>query len=429
MAAVTMFLLLFATLLLLARRYPQLRGALLAAVLVRLLLLWVHHNIFRLIPGRADVYTFYFDAIHQSEFGFWGSLATFNISSSNGYSAILGALFSLLGPSWFIGEVGNIVLSLVVVVLTFKLARNCGADLKAAKTAAMIMAVVPSTAQYGVVALREMVLVTAFMFGLVELTANKFHLRSVRGIGLFCLWCMVAAAFHGAMVIAVAGLVAGLYAFQIWAADGVRMTRNQIATNVVLMVLVVATLASINGWVNSVGLNKVSGIDEGNFVDNINHQTSNASRGNSAYLTGLSATNPVQLILFAPLRVVYFLFSPMPWDVRSFGHLLGFLDAWLYLWVVVMIWRGFKAKVMTQRSLVVLGVVSTLILAFAFGTSNAGTAIRHRAKMSYALVAVACVARQRSRAQRLQTASRRPRRFYMPAVSPLPSITNEKPTA
>jgi hypothetical protein len=373
-------------------RYPAIRGIMLTAWAVRMLLLLIHHQIFVLLPGRGDARTFYLEALDFSQLGFAGALGEFTVTHSTGFSALMGAMLAMFGRAIMVMELLNISMGLAVVALVYRLALNCGADRSQAKRAALIMALVPSTAQYSVVALREMILVLPFMLGLVALTARRTH-ATVDGMILFSFWCGVAAMFHGGMILGIVGLGAGAFIFQMFASRLPGQPRPNIFMNLLLMALFAGLVSLTGNLVGEVGLNKVSDFSGGNLVDQINVATQSAARGGSGYLHDFSVDDYGDVALSVPLRLFYFFFSPLPWDIRSVGHVIGFLDVLLYAFCFREFWRAYKANALSPKVLMVLGVVMTIAMAYAFGSSNAGTAIRHRAKFSYALVAIACAAR------------------------------------
>lgn len=114
-----------------------------------------------------------------------------------------------------------------------------------------------------------------------------------------------------------------------------------------------------------------------------------SASGRAAYLGGADFSNPVLDVLFLPVRVLYFLFTPFPWMIRSALDIVGFLDAVLYLWLCIPmcekirdIYKKGNAKSREDRFMLLLFVTLIIIIAmFAAVTSNYGTAIRHRCKL------------------------------------------------
>ena len=109
--------------------------------------------------------------------------------------------------------------------------------------------------------------------------------------------------------------------------------------------------------------------------------------GRSAYDVGLFTGNTVvDFIINTPLRMIYFLLSPMPWDWRGFTDVAAFsVSSGLYICVFViffwMLWKVHERNWNKQMAVILFVITTALIFVFAWGTSNAGTAIRHRDKM------------------------------------------------
>lgn len=100
--------------------------------------------------------------------------------------------------------------------------------------------------------------------------------------------------------------------------------------------------------------------------------------GGSNYLMNVrNLTSMPQLLFWTPVRCVYFWLSPMIYDVRSVKDLVAVvLDV---LPAAAMLYRIFK-KENCRDGKYMLGAAELLLftLMFAWGTSNAGTAMRHR---------------------------------------------------
>lgn len=107
----------------------------------------------------------------------------------------------------------------------------------------------------------------------------------------------------------------------------------------------------------------------------------------SMYLADLKIDSFQSMILYSPLKLFYFLFSPMPWDFRGMMDVISFmLDSLFYVGFFYMIYfvklRQAKYKYLRGS---LLGFWIAVVL-FSWGTIAAGTAIRHRAKFFPVLV-------------------------------------------
>jgi len=116
--------------------------------------------------------------------------------------------------------------------------------------------------------------------------------------------------------------------------------------------------------------------------DDVRYFTENRARGGSAYLINMQATNIVQWLIFTPIRMLYFKFSPLPWYWRGFSDISAFfMNSVLIIATYITVFKSIKIKNETRNLLLVMLVLLlTIALMFAWGVSNAGTAIRHREK-------------------------------------------------
>lgn len=115
-----------------------------------------------------------------------------------------------------------------------------------------------------------------------------------------------------------------------------------------------------------------------------------SARGGAAYLVGFTPNSILDIIIQTPVRMVYFLFAPFPWMISSSGQILGLIDALLYLVLVFYSIRGLKylKKYNNQAFWAVTLMLLIMIATFAWVTSNFGTAIRHRQKIVWLIIAV-----------------------------------------
>ena len=64
--------------------------------------------------------------------------------------------------------------------------------------------------------------------------------------------------------------------------------------------------------------------------------------GTAAYPEWLIPRSTIELFYKVPLRGVYFLFSPFPWDVKELKHLIGLFDAFLFIYLISLIIKNLK---------------------------------------------------------------------------------------
>ena len=107
--------------------------------------------------------------------------------------------------------------------------------------------------------------------------------------------------------------------------------------------------------------------------------------GGSAYLTWIDMNSYFQAIFFSPLKMFYFLFSPIPIDWRNLGDLLAFiLDSVFYIYFSAVIVKSREIKYKNDYKLfrkVLIACILIFVFVFSYGTKTAGTAMRHRNKI------------------------------------------------
>ena len=90
-----------------------------------------------------------------------------------------------------------------------------------------------------------------------------------------------------------------------------------------------------------------------------------------------------------PIRSIYFLFSPFPWDVKKISHLVGLFDSLLYITLAFLIFLNLKAILKDPTLKIILLILICYFIIFGVGVSNFGTGIRHRSKFLIELILLA----------------------------------------
>lgn len=84
-----------------------------------------------------------------------------------------------------------------------------------------------------------------------------------------------------------------------------------------------------------------------------------------------------------PVRMFYFVASPLPWSWRGLSDIIAFFfSSLVFLYVYYRAYQELKKGDTRNRTMILIFVVLSLCsaLIFAWGVSNAGTAVRHREK-------------------------------------------------
>lgn len=110
----------------------------------------------------------------------------------------------------------------------------------------------------------------------------------------------------------------------------------------------------------------------------------NYIEGGSQYLGKYKVNKPKDLLLFIPLKAIYFIGSPFPWDWRGIKDILSFVfDTLFYLTPLLISFFNMKKVRKNIFNYSVLWILILSIIVYGYGTFNAGTAIRHRGKFIF----------------------------------------------
>ena len=119
-------------------------------------------------------------------------------------------------------------------------------------------------------------------------------------------------------------------------------------------------------------------------IETISDIANTSTDGGSSYAVYVGNSESISsMLIFSLPRIVYFLFSPFPWQWRGIKDILAFMfSSVFYMWsikdAVYCLRYGKKNKTLIIALMILL---LSVVFVFAWGVSNTGTATRHREKM------------------------------------------------
>ena len=112
-------------------------------------------------------------------------------------------------------------------------------------------------------------------------------------------------------------------------------------------------------------------------------------RGDAKYPDWTIAKSENELIYKIPIRAIYFIFSPFPWELKKSSHLIGLLDGTLYMLMAYLIFRNRKVIWSDPALRMIFLILLTYIIVYGIATGNFGTGLRHRTKFSIMFILLA----------------------------------------
>ena len=349
------------------------------------LILIVMHRLGVFSPPGANADAARFTRVAQ-EWSFleWGDLLVRVDATHSHFYALLGAIVhKVVGISNLVLPAFNFLFGHIVIIvgglIVYQLFNK-----RAAVMAAYILALYPFAAFNSIIALREEVGIMFFMIGLL------FFLRWVGGRSLLGIvpafvFFGVAVTFHPGWIgvfVGVAFYLTFLLLRSLLAMRHKNFSRLEGAHIVLAFVFLIGAmgLVGLNGGI-SLGKGIEVGTEaEGSIGDTIAGRFTREPSGGSAYPSFVATGNPYAQPWLIPARIVYFHFSPFPWDIRSPHHLLGLVSSSLYFFLTWRVYRGWHEITRKDECVAALFIFGALTLIFALGVTNVGTAIRHKTK-------------------------------------------------
>ncbi len=140
-------------------------------------------------------------------------------------------------------------------------------------------------------------------------------------------------------------------------------------------------------------LEKVGGGDIERIIM-ANNYTSLKQSG-SGYLKNITTTSLAQIIMYLPLFIFYFLYSPTPDMIRGIIDIISFaLNSSIYIYLTIYgyyLYRKIKRRLSKKERMIIKCLFISAfftVAVFSIGTRNAGTALRHRDKLVPILIII-----------------------------------------
>lgn len=360
---------------------------LIVAYLVRILILFLDYNGVPILHSGADTESFYKIAV--SNMNNWSGQHYYLTN----YTVFLTYLFKLIGPQRLFAQYINVILGIATMVYTYKCLVLTKVSHKATVIAMWILAFMPNQVIFSAILLREAIIISTFTISLY------FLLKWIKKAGLstmvLCVFFIVlSSVMHSGML----GITIGyLIVFATYDHRSSSIKFNQqllIALPIILIFMVVLLQSGIATSYLNFLLNPDDMSSSEALLDRVTIESSDAG---SAYLVGINSDSLPKLVLLLPLKVFYFLFSPMPWSWRGISDIIAFvLDSTVFIWLFWIIYRSKKRKLVSDTQLrdivhIIMLCTWLSITMYALGTSTAGTAMRHRANFFPALLTCAMI--------------------------------------
>lgn len=303
------------------------------------------------------------------------------------FSYLIGYIFRLTGASRLWGEYIIVLFSIATMLVAVQIMRELRLSAHDKKICMALLCCAPNYIFLSVVFRRETIITCMVSLSLL------YFLRWARGVKgdvsliKAVVFGLIASLFHGGTGLIVVAYLGFRLLYDPRTAKFKLKAKNLIFGSVFLLVflLVFSRYGSV-------------------FFDKLEDKTDLASVASQRDVGGSSyaryvgdSSSLLRMAIYSIPRILYFEFSPFPWQWRGVNDIITFvMSSCLYLYVLVVALTSLRDKSMNQqrRMLLIMLLLTALMMMFIFswGVTNTGTATRHRDKfiVLYALILGLC---------------------------------------
>lgn len=368
-------------------KYDEAKFLLLIFFLLRLFLLYIDYygkELINVFHSGSDTERFYIWGIDISK-----DLSLMNEISYTKYTDFLGVLYWIIGDQRLFSQFINLILGMWSIFVFYKILDLFNFEDYKKLFFLALYGLYPQNIIFSSILLREALVQFFFIYSIYFftkwlITNNRNNIIITAIFGLLC------SLFHSGMLLSL--LVFGyMFLFLDIATCRFKYSFNRLTLFFFCCVLTFTIIANDSSILNEKF--SILQTDENNLSLIEKYQSkSGIEEGGSSYLLNYEISSVVDFIILVPLKLIYFVFSPMPYELRGIGDFTAILiDSSFYYFLIFKITRNRKRiannffRLLPKIFFILFLVVS---LGFALGTENSGTAMRHRAKIFPALLMV-----------------------------------------
>ncbi len=355
------------------------------------LLLWDFYgrSVFVLPNSEADA-----DAFHQValSYAFGSRQGNFDW---NIYPFYIGKLYHLIGVQRITAQYFNLMLSIIALYFTNRCMQLMKIKREVNDTLMGILAFLPNFAIICVLLLRESIIIFGIIIS-VFFFMKWWNDPKFRYIPLSLLFSLIATVFHSGSIAITASL-----AFLFVMFNGKQHSFDLTAKSIVYIVVFILLFTAVFSVYGDQLLGKFSRVET---VQDVEKVTKYYEEGGASYsLDIVSSDSVLGIVVNTPLRILAFLVSPLPWKWRGVNDIIAFFFSALFY--IITVYTAFAAvksyrilkKAPGYRSHNTLSelekehknllfafciIIIMALIIFGWGTSNAGSALRHREKFT-----------------------------------------------
>ena len=167
-----------------------------------------------------------------------------------------------------------------------------------------------------------------------------------------------------------------------------KFINNKIDLSAVILIFIFLIIA----WYylsNKVQIPYLGAFKDSVDLDYVLYTSNVAVRGDASFPEWLKLNSLQELFYKTPIRSLYVIYAPFPWDVTKTRHLIGMFDGFLYMYLTYLIFKN-RDLIWKDISLrIIFIILLSYIFIFGVGVGNFGGSIRHRSKFVFLFILLA----------------------------------------
>ncbi len=339
----------------------------------------------------------------HSDSDYFDDLATSNQSRSfsswdiaTNYTIFLSVLYSFTDSSRWFAQFLNMAMSVYTLVVLRQILFLFQIPSKTRKFVLLVMAFLPFYINYSVILVREswiIMFVTLSLYRFICWYIGKGNRN--RNMILSVIFLILGLWMHAGVICVLVGYFLAFITYD-YKTNSIKLSRRSYVGFCFIALMAVVIFV----W-RDVFLAKLMSEDTMDYIETKN----TSEKANSAYLTWLEYSSPEKVLLFSPLKMFYFFYSPIPLNWRGLNDILAFFfDSSVF---IISSWYALTRSVYDERykllkRFLVISLLATTFV-FAFGTVSSGDAIRHREKTMCILLIISAISTVKNKKRNKKT--------------------------
>ena len=290
------------------------------------------------------------------------------------FTTLMGRLTQIIGVNRLFEQYLLMLVSIGSILVLTKTLKCIGVCDKARNITVTIVCLLPSFALTSSDFIRESLIcfcVTTSLSFFIDWMLNS----GISNIVLAFTMCLLASAFHSGTIAVAIGYIICLMVY-----DQKKKAFTTNAFNIILALIIGGILLVLYTNYSDVLFFKMTKVES---IEDV----AITYGGNASYAQYVGDSNTLtRFIMYTPLRMLYFIASPIPWHWRGIADAVGFcFDAIYYIVSVLFMLPSLSRRrtyISDRRSLAigVMIIILVVTLVFGWGCSNSAQAMRHRCK-------------------------------------------------